>query len=98
MLHNVGEIAREAEVAVQLVSGRKSQVVVEPIVINRARYNQCSVGCSCSDIIVGESAHIIPCRINYREILSGELLHLNARAVIEVQFGQYVPIVCEVQS
>ena len=98
MLHNVSEIAREAEVIGQLIGCCYREIVVQPVVTQVCWCNLGSICCRSTETIIGKTTYEITVCILHCCIFTLQLLPLQTCTIVEVQLIGDIPIVGEVES
>ena len=76
MLHNVSEIAREAEVIGQLIGCCYREIVVQPVVTQVCRSNLGLIWCRSTEIIIGKTTYEITVSILHCCVFTLQLLPL----------------------
>ena len=98
VLHDVGEVAGESEVVVQLICKGCCEVVVHPVVLHICRSNFCAIGSRCTEMVVGKTAHVVAGSILHGCVLALKALPLYTSAIVGVELRSDVPVVCEVEG
>ena len=98
MLHDVSEIASEAEIVGQLISCCNREIVIQPVVTQIYRSNRGSISCRSTEIVICETTNVIPLRILHCSVFTLQLLPLQTGTIVEIQLVGDIPIVSEVES
>ena len=86
MLNNICEVAGEAELFCHLICKGGGEVIVQPTVVEVSGCYLRAIGGGSTEMIVGESSHIVACRVLHCGILTLDGLPFEAGTVIHVQF------------
>ena len=98
MLHNVSEIAREAEVIGQLIGCCYREIVVQPVVTQVCWCNLSPICCRSTEMVICETTNKITLRILHCCVFTLQLLPLQTGTIVEIQLVGDIPIVGEVES